>query len=151
MTNQELQGLVEQISLTSFNQPFRNRAVFNSRLRTTGGRFMLNDQHLDFNPRLFAQADGAVQAGIIKHELCHYHLYRAHRGYRHRDADFKHLLHQVGGLRFAPTLTQIQPRYVYVCERCGQTYPRQRQINLRKYRCGRCRGKLYLQSSQRPL
>ena len=30
--------------------------------------------------------------GVIKHELCHYHLHIEGKGYRHRDADFKNLL-----------------------------------------------------------
>ncbi|KRN23578.1 hypothetical protein FC75_GL001434 [Lacticaseibacillus camelliae DSM 22697 = JCM 13995] len=100
MSNQELQALVEQVSLKDFHRPFVHQARFNGRLRTTGGRFHLPDENLDFNLRLFDAADSQVQLGIIKHELCHYHLYRAHRGYRHRDADFKHLLAAVGGLRY---------------------------------------------------
>ena len=39
MTDQELQARVEAISLKAFHQPFRHHAVFNNRLKTTGGRF----------------------------------------------------------------------------------------------------------------
>lgn len=38
---------------------------------------------------------------IIKHELCHYHLHLRGMGYKHRDADFKTLLAQVGGVVIA--------------------------------------------------
>ncbi|WP_125705599.1 SprT family protein [Lacticaseibacillus daqingensis] len=138
MTDQDLQRLVEQVSLQAFHQPFVNQARFNARLRTTGGRFHLGDGHLDFNPTLFAASDATVQAGIIKHELCHYHLYRARRGYKHRDADFKQLLTQVGGLRYAPRLTATPVRYRYCCPQCGTEYLRQRRLNLSRYACGRC-------------
>ena len=47
MTQEELQQLVEEISLKSFQRPFKHQAMFNPRLRTTGGRYHLNDHHLD--------------------------------------------------------------------------------------------------------
>jgi SprT-like protein len=143
MTNQELQQLVEEVSVASFHRPFENHATFNARLRTTGGRFLLKTQALDFNPHLFEAVSRAEQVGVIKHELCHYHLYRQHLGYQHRDADFKRLLASVGGSRFAPALPR-QAKYVYQCQTCGQQYPRQRQLNVRRYACGRCGGKLRL-------
>lgn len=37
MNNDQLQAWIEQISLRDFGVPFRHRARFNSRLRTTGG------------------------------------------------------------------------------------------------------------------
>ncbi|WP_203663568.1 SprT family protein [Lacticaseibacillus sp. 53-4] len=139
MSNQELQSLVEQVSLAAFHRPFVHQARFNARLRTTGGRFHLPDENLDFNPTLFAHIDAVTRQGIIKHELCHYHLYRAHQGYRHRDAAFKQLLAAVGGLRYAPRITPIKPpKYLYQCTGCGQLYPRQRRLDLRRYACGRC-------------
>lgn len=139
MSNQELQALVEQVSLNAFHRPFLNQARFNNRLRTTGGRFHLPDENLDFNRRLFDAADAQVQLGIIKHELCHYHLYREHRGFQHRDADFKHLLAAVGGLRYAPQIGPGQPpKHLYQCPACGQRYPRQRRLNLNRYACGKC-------------
>lgn len=104
MTDQELQARVEAISLKAFHQPFRHHAVFNNRLKTTGGRFHPADMNLDFNPKLFAVYPASVTDGIIKHELVHYHLYDHHRGYQHRDHDFKQLLTAVGGSRFAPPL-----------------------------------------------
>ena len=55
MTQQELQRLVEELSLSVFNKPFTHRAVFNSRLKTTGGRYHLSDHHLDFNPAMLTE------------------------------------------------------------------------------------------------
>ncbi len=92
MTQEELQQLVEEISLKSFQRPFKHQAMFNPRLRTTGGRYHLNDHHLDFNVKLFEESDKETITGIIKHELCHYHLHLTGRGYRHKDMDFKYLL-----------------------------------------------------------
>lgn len=143
MTDQELQQMVEAISLAAFHRPFAHQATFNARLKTTGGRFHLQTQTLDFNPRLFAAVSPAQQAGVIKHELCHYHLFQEHRGYQHRDADFKQLLAAVGGSRYAPALPQLA-KYCYQCQTCGQQYLRQRRMNVRRYACGRCGGKLRL-------
>ncbi len=42
--------------------------------------------------------------GIIKHELCHYHLHRLGLGYQHKDRDFKTLLQKVGGSCYAPDI-----------------------------------------------
>ena len=99
MTNQELQARVEAISMSAFHQPFNHQAVFNARLRTTGGRFYPATMNLDFNPKIFALYPSDVTDGIIKHELVHYHLFAQHRGYQHRDHDFKQLLAAVGGSR----------------------------------------------------
>ncbi len=151
MTQEELQQLVEEVSLAAFQRPFRHQAVFNKRLKTTGGRYHLADHHLDFNPTLFSLTDQETILGIIKHELCHYHLHLLGRGYRHQDRDFKELLKRCGGLRYAPRIEGTRKtslrKLLYRCRDCGQLYPRQRRIDITKYRCGRCRGKLALQQT----
>lgn len=92
MTDEQLQAWIEQISLRSFGVPFRHQARFNSRLRTTGGRYFMKSHHIEINPaQLVTYGEEEVER-IIKHELCHYHLHLAGRGYQHRDADFKALL-----------------------------------------------------------
>ena len=68
MNNQELTHLVQQISLEFFKRPFLHRALFNKRLKTTGGRYHLNDHHIDINP-LLLNVDKAILYGVIKHEL----------------------------------------------------------------------------------
>ncbi|KRN27209.1 hypothetical protein IV38_GL000701 [Lactobacillus selangorensis] len=118
---------------------------FNNRLKTTGGRYHLQDHHIDINPKMYQVFGMPVLVGIIKHELCHYHLHLTGRGYRHRDRDFKQLLKQVGGSRYAPALPTTkakQPTYLYICTECGQRYTRHRRMNTRRYVCGKCRGKL---------
>lgn len=143
MTNNELQKLVEEVSWTSFHLPFTHQAVFNRRLKTTGGRYHLKDHHLDFNPLIAEQHGMEEFIKVIKHELCHYHLHLAKRGYKHQDQDFKQLLKKVGGSRFAPTVETGKEK-IYLCKNCGQKIHRQRKIDTTRFVCGKCNGKLRL-------
>ena len=116
INEQELQQLVEEISLESFGQPFRHQARINRRLKTTGGRYLLASHQLEFNPLFLKEENLHYLPGIIKHELTHYHLHLAGLGYQHKDRDFKLLLKKVGGSRYAPRLEQNQrARWHYRC------------------------------------
>ncbi|MGT2745038.1 SprT family protein [Streptococcus phocae subsp. phocae] len=137
-----LTDYVNDVSLADFGKPFNHKAEWNRRLKTTGGRFFPSDGHLDFNPKLLELYGEPVFRQIVRHELCHYHLYFEGRGYQHKDKDFKRLLQQVNGLRFAPKLAPDKPTYCYVCQACGQCYQRKRRITLSNFACGKCRGKL---------
>ncbi|WP_165329192.1 SprT family protein [Streptococcus tangpeifui] len=139
-----LTDYVKQVSLEDFGQPFKHRAFWNRRLRTTGGRFFPKDGHLDFNPKIYEAVELTIFRKIVRHELCHYHLYYAGKGYKHDDREFRQLLKEVDGLRYVPKLQEQNFRYLYQCQACGQTYPRQRRVNLNKFRCGRCQGRLIL-------
>ena len=99
MDDRALQAWVERISLESFGLPFRHRAAFNGRLRSTGGRYFLKSHDIEINPRQLETHGLEETEKIIKHELCHYHLHLMKRGYRHRDRDFRELLAKVGGSR----------------------------------------------------
>ncbi len=146
MTNEELQEWVEQVSLAFFRIPFRHKATFNSRLRTTGGRYFTKSHHIEISRKHLECYGTEEMEKIIKHELCHYHLHLAKGGYRHRDADFKKLLAMVGGARYCKPLPgdkKVQPhRYRLVCVNCRMEYLRKRRVDPRRYACGRCRGKL---------
>jgi len=148
MTNQELQALVEEISLRDFGKPFRHQARFNRRLRTTGGRYLLRSHDIEFNPRHLDEHGRDELIGIIKHELCHYHLHMEGRGYKHADADFKQLLRKVGGSRYCQSVgtgRQTLPyKYELRCLACGMSYKRKRKVDVSRFVCGRCRGKLQL-------
>ncbi|MFL2100668.1 SprT family protein [Desemzia sp. FAM 24101] len=146
MSPDELQVLVEQISLTDFGAPFNHKASFNKRLRTTGGRYHLESHDLDFNLKVFETFGMEEFLGVIKHELCHYHLHLANKGFQHRDADFKLLLQQVGGSRYVKSLAKPKKTHfwIYECKECAQRYYRKRRMNTQKYCCGVCRGKLKL-------
>lgn len=141
MTQEELQKLVEEVSLVTFGKPFRHQAIFNSRLKTTGGRYHLKDHHLDFNHKMLAHGK-EIFIGIIKHELCHYHLHLEGKGYQHKDWEFKELLAKTGGSRFAPSVQRNITVNAYQCQQCGKLLQRCRKINTSKYVCGHCHGKL---------
>ncbi|NMO95783.1 SprT family protein [Paenibacillus lemnae] len=152
MTNDELQAWVEEISLSSFQAPFRHRAVFNRRLSTTGGRYFMKSHNIEINPHQLESNGMDEVEKIIKHELCHYHLHLAGRGYRHRDNDFKRLLQAVGGSRYCQSVTKpggkprkpAPYRYLLRCTACHTEYMRKRKMDPARYRCGRCRGSLQL-------
>ena len=141
MTNQELQLLVEKISLTYFKKPFLHQASFNSRLKTTGGRYHLSSSNLDFNPRVLDIHGKEELIGVIKHELCHYHLHLEGKGYQHKDRDFKDLLNKTGGSRFVQPLVDRKYLHRYQCEKCGAPISRQRKINTKRFVC-QCGGTL---------
>lgn len=147
MDDRALQKWVEQISLESFNRPFLHKAMFNHRLRTTGGRYFLNTHDIEISWRQYKTFGPQEIEKIIKHELCHYHLHILGKGYRHRDADFRTLLRQVGGSRYCQAINdperKVQPyRYKLECKKCKQQYWRKRKVNLKRYACGICRGSL---------
>ena len=100
MNEHELQQLTEEISRTSFHREFTHKITYNRRLRSSGGRYLLKSGNIEMNPLVEQELGIEALIGVIKHELCHYHLHQTGGGYRHRDADFKRLLHQVGGSRF---------------------------------------------------
>lgn len=150
MSNEELQLWIEQVSRDSFGMPFRHKASFNSRLSSTGGRYFTKSHNIEINPHQLATFGREETERIIKHELCHYHLHLAKRGYMHRDADFKRLLAQVGGSRYCQTLPGAKARkslpfrYKLVCTACATEYPRKRKVDPKRYRCGKCSGRLKL-------
>ncbi|MGX7013525.1 SprT family protein [Vagococcus silagei] len=143
MSQEELQTLVEQISRDVFKREFRHTAIFNKRLKTTGGRYHLSDHHLDFNPLVLEKHGMTELVGVIKHELCHYHLHLEGKGYRHQDVDFKKLLQETGGSRYVKAMQTPTEMYskLYQCTTCQKKYPRRRRMNTNRYRC-QCGGRL---------
>lgn len=149
MNDEQLQKMVEDISLTWFFRPFRHRARFNHRLRTSGGRYLLHSHDIECNPKHLEMYGEEELIRIIKHELCHYHLHLEGRGYRHRDRDFQQLLERVGGSRFCRPVDKPQKRpfkYQLVCTNCEMVYRRKKWMDPGKYRCGKCRGVLRIET-----
>ncbi|WP_071396432.1 SprT family protein [Bacillus tuaregi] len=153
MDNQELQKLVEDISIKYFHKPFRHRAIFNNRLKTTGGRYLLKSHDIEMNIKYYQQLGIEELVGIIKHELCHYHLHIEGKGYKHRDKDFKELMEVVGAPRYCSSLPEnsagpkSQKVNIYICNSCNQIYRRKRRMDTKKYVCGICRGALSLKKN----
>ncbi|QQK75222.1 SprT family protein [Salicibibacter cibarius] len=146
MNDEQLQRLTERLSDLYFKKPFRHQTRFNSRLRTTGGRYMLASHDIEINPKHEEHFGREELKSIIKHELCHYHLHLEGKGYQHKDKDFKHLLKKVGGSRHCQTVPGMRRtlpvKYYYQCEGCGHVYPRKRAMDTNRYVCGVCSGKL---------
>ena len=142
MNEHELQQLTQEISRSSFHREFTHKITYNRRLRSSGGRYLLRTGNIEINPLVEQELGLEALVGVIKHELCHYHLHQTGGGYRHRDADFKRLLHQVGGSRFVERMKE--PNFIYECTACHHRYPRMRKMNTNRYVCGKCRGKLIL-------
>lgn len=146
MKDQELQQLTEKLSLALFHKPFKHTAFFNHRLRTTGGRYMLRSHNIEINRKYYEEHGVEELIGIIKHELCHYHLHIEGKGYQHRDQDFKRLMKQVGAPRHCTPLKKSQKSAakikMYQCNTCQQIYQRKKRVDTTRFVCGKCRGKL---------
>ncbi len=146
MTDEELKMLIEKISFDVFGKPFLHMARYNRRLRTTGGRYMLSDHSIEINPLVLKYMGLKNLIGVIKHELCHYHLHIEGKGYRHRDADFRKFVKETSSPRFCKPLSERKQKvdsiYIYECTSCKLEYKRRRRMDIRKYRCGKCAGEI---------
>lgn len=147
LNGHELYALVDKLSNQYFHKPFKDHVRFNNRLRTTGGRYIPSRRVIELNPKYVLETDEKEFIGIIKHELCHYHLHIEGKGYKHGDIDFKRLLKVTGSPRHCNPLpsNKRQEKHLYICKKCAYVYKRQRKVNVNKYRCGKCGGKLSLQ------
>ncbi|MEQ6376718.1 SprT family protein [Bacillaceae bacterium S4-13-58] len=145
MDQDQLHRWVSEISAKYFHISFNDKVSFNSRLRTTGGRYIPSQRKIELNPKYLHELGEEAMEGIIKHELCHYHLHIQGKGYQHRDPEFRELLKKTGSPRFCSPLPSNQKKqtiHSYRCKQCGQVYNRKRKIDVKRYRCGHCRGKL---------
>jgi len=109
---------------------------------------MLADHSIEINPIVFKKYGMEELIGVIKHELCHYHLHIEGKGYKHRDADFKNLLTMTSSPRFCKPLGERNKKnisaHLYICTNCDLRYARKRRMNVEKYRCGKCGGAIIL-------
>lgn len=135
---------VDQISREWFKKPYVDEVTMNNRLRTTGGRYLPAYRRIELNPKYLRELGEGEFEGIIKHELCHYHLHIEGKGYQHRDPEFKALLKDTKSPRFCKALPSQykKPNHIYQCEDCLERYNRIKRVNTTKYRCGKCKGKL---------
>lgn len=145
MTDEQLENLTKQWSQKYFHQPFMHQVYFNARLQTTGGRYHLKDHHIDINPKMIDDFDLDNLRQVVLHELCHYHLHLSGHDYHHRSREFKVLLWQVGGARYAPAsnigVGKKQTRkIVYQCMHCGTNITRKRHFDITRFVCAHCGG-----------
>ncbi|OLN21811.1 SprT family protein [Domibacillus antri] len=148
VTDEIVQKLTERLSMQFFKRPFLHQAYINKRLRTTGGRYLLDSHHIEVNEKYAIEYGEEELIGIIKHELCHYHLHLQGKGYKHRDRDFQKMLAETDSPRYCralpgnKALKKEQSVIYYSCLQCGIIYKRRRKMNVNKYVCGSCRGRL---------
>ncbi|HCZ39941.1 SprT family protein [Brochothrix thermosphacta] len=141
MTDEQLQQWMERVSEVFFGHPFVHQARFNKRLQTTGGRYLLATHAIEMNHKYLDAYGEEYFEKIMKHELCHYHLHLQGKGYQHRDVDFKTMLRAVGGTRFCKRIETVND-HQYECQTCHFIYHRKKQLNVVKYVCGKCKGRL---------
>lgn len=144
ITQTQLQSLVQEISQSSFeslpfiNTTFKHNASFNSRLRTTAGRYFISRGDIEINPKYYERYGAQELIATIKHELAHYHLHQMGLPYKHKDKEFKALVKLVNAPMYANPMKET--KYLYVCSSCGVLFHRVKKIITKKYRCGKCGG-----------
>lgn len=143
LNEDKLYNLVNKISLNTFGEPFHDDIRYNYRLRTTGGRYIPSKRMIEINPKYILEMDEEDYIGIIKHELCHYHLHIKGKGYRHGDKEFKELLIATNSPRHCkPLPSNKKATHTYICTKCNFIYKRVRRVNVNRYRCGKCQNEI---------
>lgn len=145
LCNEELKKQIDLLSRKHFQKPFLDHACYNGRLRTTGGRYIPQKRTIEVNPKYVHEMPYNEVIGIIKHELCHYHLHIEGKPFGHRDRAFKELLTKTNAPRFCkplPSNVKNQTFHIYACNKCKMTYKRKRRVNVERVRCGRCNDRI---------
>ncbi|MET3683965.1 SprT-like protein [Alkalibacillus flavidus] len=144
MDQQTLEQLTNELSEQYFHKPFLDHVTFNRRLRTTGGRYIPAKRVIEINPKYVTELGEDALKGIIKHELCHYHLHIEDKPYHHRSAEFRRLLQVTGAPRFCGPLPSeaTKKRVIYQCKDCRAQFERKRRMDTKRFRCGRCGGRI---------
>ena len=81
MEELDLQLLCQEISKKYFHKKFHHQITYNSRLKSSGGRYILKTGNIEINPKVETILGKEVLIGVIKHELCHYHLHQEGKGF----------------------------------------------------------------------
>jgi|SRR5690625_843753 len=138
MTDRELRQLTKKLSKKHFQKPFHHTVKFNNRLRTTGGRYIPVTKTIEINPKYLQEMGLTETIGIIKHELCHYHLHITGKAFQENDLEFINLLKKTNSPAYCRPLPSSLKRYIYQCSHCNLIYKRKRRVNVKKYKCGNC-------------
>ncbi len=119
-----LTDYVKTVSIEDFGWKFKHQALWNKRLRTTGGRFF---------PRMaMILIPNSMRNMALKpfencpYELCHYHLIFQGKGYSIL-IEISSLLAKVDGLRYAPKMQKRSGGELLhsIGVSCGHTYRHQ--------------------------
>ncbi len=108
---------------------------------------MLRTHNIEINEKYYEVHGMKELEGIIKHELCHYHLHLQGKGYQHRDKDFKELMAAVQAPRHCTPIIskkdkKVERQVIYRCKECHLVYRRKRKVDTFRYVCGKCKGRL---------
>jgi SprT-like protein len=116
--------------------------VWNRRLRTALGRAHFSARTIELNPTLLDRHPEELLPTLV-HELCHLIAgARAAHGPRWREAMLAFGLTPEACHRLDVSDLAVRRRvWLWSCTSCGESY-RRRSRGVRRYRCGRCRGRL---------
>ncbi len=122
---------------------------WNSRLRTTAGRALLQSQQLQLNPHLLG-GKPENQAEVLAHELAHLLVFARHGAKaRHHGPEWAALMQQAG---FQPRARHELPvqglrrrafYYLHLCGHCQARWIQRRSRGARCLACGRKRLRVY--------
>ena len=114
MDEQEIQRLVEEVSLQYFGMPFYiRRCLIVDCAQLVGVIYCIHN--IELNYRYYEMYGKEELVGIVKHELCHYHLHITGGGYKHRDKDFRELLKAVDAPRFCKRMVNAEKEKKDLC------------------------------------
>lgn len=150
LSDEELTRQIQELSIKFFQKPFVDKGRYNNRLRTTGGRYIPSKRLIEINPKYVKEELYNEVIGIIKHELCHYHLHIEGEPFGHGDRAFKDLLRKTNSPRFCkplPSSVKKEVIHTYICTMCSVVYHRRRRVNIEEVRCGKCNNKIKFVSS----
>lgn len=137
LTNEGILETASFLSRVHFGADFGGTIRINARLRTSAGRYLQKQNLIEINPKYVAAYGEQGLLDTLKHELIHYHYPRARHG-----PVFRREAVRIGCSRFCSPLPGSAPQLRYTCRECGKSYLRRRRLNLKKYRCGACKGNL---------
>lgn len=129
LANGNLQDLTVEIATKIFRRVYRGSIKFNPRLRSTGGRCVVESGFpIEINPIVATNDEALVD--VIKHELCHYYCMVDGDSGNHNSPKFKEMILIHGGnkeLNFADLKPELLGRKIivngrvanYLCPKCG--------------------------------
>lgn len=142
------------------------RLVWNSRLRTSAGRFCPGSRNplrprapeIEIAAYLKELTDGSAHIrDTLLHEMVHYFLWHKRRPYGHT-AEFHTILKRVGAQRYNPVPRLSPVKHWYECPQCRTKYPARRKLQdsacaacCKRYNQGHYSARYLLRISSPPL
>ncbi len=122
--------------------------LWNRRLRTALGRAHFAVRTIELNPTLLDRHPEELLPTLV-HELCHLIAgARAAHGPRWREAMTSLGVRPEACHRLDVSDLKVRRRvWIWRCSGCGESYRRRSRLT-RRYRCGRCRGRLTVEGSE---